>query len=279
MKITDILPPEIKNDILAAAITKAAAHQEFKTFLEIGASSGDGSTLAFLAGLKSHPGARLFCLEISKNRFNRLYNRHKNEPQITCYNMGSTSEFMSKDDVIDFYNIMVTKKNEFPLSTVLAWYNDDVSYAKIDGVPENGIARIKTENAIQDFDVVLIDGSGYTSRSEFKLTYGAKCYILDDINSIKNYLNYYSLTNDAHYKLIDQHWGLRNGYAIFTKKPCAFTLNTTHSLAVPPIKLRCKGIKDVLALKPLSNIYADIIPKIKNHITTCPTCKSANIRL
>ena len=47
--------------------------------------------------------------------------------------------------------------------------------------------------------------------------YGAKFILLDDINTFKNYHNYFELKKDKEYQIIAENKKLRNGYAIFKK--------------------------------------------------------------
>lgn len=51
---------------------------------------------------------------------------------------------------------------------------------------EKGIQKIKRENEIDFFDVVLIDGSEFTGFVELSEVYGAKWLLVDDINTFKN---------------------------------------------------------------------------------------------
>lgn len=268
-KMDEIIAPEIQGGQFAFAITKTILMNRFKTMIEIGSSSGDGSTTAFIQGMGSRPESRLFCVELSRVRFQQLQNRYKNNPQVKCYNVGSTSSFMSREDVVDFYHITQTKKNDFTLDTVLGWYGSDIAYSRAAGVPTNGIELIKKENNIISFDMVLIDGSGYTSRDELRQVYGAKCIALDDINSIKNYLNYYDLVEDPQYVLIEQNWKVRNGFAVFMRAP--HTCKTKFN--IPPFKLSCHGIQQVLSTKPIEKIYSDLINRVQIHITQCSQCR------
>ena len=266
-----IIAPEIFTGRWYKIITELTLTGQFKTVLEIGASSGDGSTMAIVRGLCHHPANRLFCLEPSRVRFKKLASRYKNNAQIKCYNMCSTNRFMSREDLIDFYRIVLTNKNTFTLDTVLGWYGGDIAYAKIANIKENGIEFIKQEQGIVNFDMVIIDGSGYNSRDEFKLLYGAKCFVLDNINSTKNYLNYYDLASDPNYILIEQDWKARGkggGYAVFRHVP----YQTSKQFDIPPFNLNCQGIQKTLSAKPLEQIYGDLIYRVQDHIATCKEC-------
>ncbi|MGB3691781.1 MAG: hypothetical protein WA999_03565, partial [Spirulinaceae cyanobacterium] len=87
-----LIPPEIKNDQFYGAIEKIAREADIKTVLEIGSSSGEGSTEAFVRGLKDNPNQpQLFCLEISKTRFEALQQRYADYNFVHCYNLSSVS--------------------------------------------------------------------------------------------------------------------------------------------------------------------------------------------
>ncbi len=81
-----------------------------------------------------------------------------------------------------------------------------------------GIELIKSDQGIEYFDMILIDGSEFTGQAEFPHVYGAKWILLDDIRTFKNYNNYMKLAFDPHYKLVEVKLNLRNGYAVFKKR-------------------------------------------------------------
>lgn len=215
-----IIPPEIKNDEFYTAIQRIAREENIKTVLEIGSSSGEGSTEAFVSGLRENPNKpKLFCMEVSKNRFNELQKRYAEYSFVKCYNVSSVSveRFPKTDEVIRFYQNYHQGLNFYPLDQILTWLYQDIDYVKQSGVDPEGIKKIKQENNIEKFDLVLIDGSEFTGQAEMQEVYGSKYILLDDINTFKNYKNYYYLKNDDNYSLVAENQYLRNGYAIFKK--------------------------------------------------------------
>ena len=50
-----LIPAEIKNDDFYACIQKLAQIEDIATILEIGSSSGAGSTEAFVTGMRNNP--------------------------------------------------------------------------------------------------------------------------------------------------------------------------------------------------------------------------------
>jgi hypothetical protein len=215
-----LIPPEIKNDEFYAAIQRIVKKENIKTVLEIGSSSGEGSTEALVRVLRENPNKpTLFCLEISKTRFAELQKRYANETFVKCYNVSSVSieDFPDEDELIQFYNTTQSNLNYYPLEQVLSWLRQDVEYVKNAGALGNGIQLIKEENHIDFFDAVLVDGSEFTGSVELEQVYGATFIFLDDINTFKNYRNHQRLSLDKNYLLLDQNTAVRNGYSIFKK--------------------------------------------------------------
>lgn len=215
-----IIPPEIKDDQLYHLIEQLARNENIKTVLEIGSSSGDGSTEAFVKGLRANPNKpTIYCLEVSKSRFAELRERYNNLPFVKPYNYSSipVNKFPSEDEIREFYHTTKTALNDYPLDRVLGWLKQDIDYTVGSGVPDGGISRIKLENNINTFDMVLIDGSEFTGGAELDEVYGARIILLDDINGFKNRGNYERLKTDSNYELMEENWNLRNGYAVFRR--------------------------------------------------------------
>jgi hypothetical protein len=222
-EINRLIPAEIKHDPFYRAICKLARGADVKTVLEIGSSAGEGSTEAFVKGLRQNPnGPLLFCMEVSRPRFTALCRRYAKDPFVRCYNVSSVAvdEFPDRDEVAGFYRGTRTNLNAFPLERVLGWLDQDIEYVRESGVAGDGIDLIKRENGIDCFDVVLIDGSEFTGKIELEKVYGAKYLLLDDINTYKNYDNFRRLSADPAYCLLANSYSVRNGFAIFRKAGC-----------------------------------------------------------
>ncbi|MGB8687446.1 MAG: glycosyltransferase [Microcoleus sp.] len=218
--LNHIIPPEIKSDEFYEAIKNIAKQENIKTILEIGSSSGEGSTEAFVTGIRDNPHhPQLFCMEISQVRFTELQKRYAKDYLVKCYNVSSVEidRFAKEQEVINFYNSYKTALRKYPLDQILYWLRQDLQYLQNSGVYQEGIKKIKNENHIDYFDVVLIDGSEFTGAAELEEVYGAKLILLDDINTFKNYNNYHKLLKDPNYKIVAQSFSIRHGYAIFRK--------------------------------------------------------------
>jgi FkbM family methyltransferase len=226
-----IIPPEVKDDEFYEAIQTLARETDIKTVLEIGSSSGAGSTEAFVKGLRHNPNhPTLFCMEISKPRFLALQKTYDREDFVKCYNVSSVpvDSFPRADEVIRFYKNTKTNLNFYPIEQVLLWLDQDLEYIRQSGVETNGIKIIKEENNIKFFDLVLIDGSEFTGDAELTEVYGAKFILLDDVNAFKNFNSYKRLLVDENYMLVSQNLKLRNGYAIFKR-----VIDLDHTRSMP----------------------------------------------
>jgi len=249
-ELDNTVPPEIKNDEFYFLIQKLAQQENIKTILEIGSSSGTGSTEAFVKGLHKNPNKpTLFCMEISAPRFAELQNRYAADPNVKCYNISSIplDKFPTEQEVSSFYYNIKTTLNNYPIERVLGWLRQDIEYMKSSGHCENGIQIIKDENNIKNFDMVLIDGSAFTGTAEFNEIYGARLILLDDINSIKNYDNYKRLIKDPNYSLVAENRRLRNGYAAFKKMIIPPNSYASIKSAVESVEgLLCPGQEEFL---------------------------------
>ena len=229
-----LIPPEIKNDEFYTAIQRIVKEENIKTVLEIGSSSGTGSTEAFVRGIRENPNKpTLFCMEVSKTRFAELQKNYANEQFVKCYNLSSVSlkDFPHENEVIEFYSNIQSNLKSYPLEQVLNWLQQDREYVKNAGVRDKGIQKIKEENNIDLFDAVLIDGSEFTGNAELKQVYGASIIFLDDINTFKNFNNHQRLLIDKSYKLLAQNNAVRNGYSIFKKANEVDVFNFEHEKA------------------------------------------------
>ncbi len=222
MSNNEIIPPEVLNDVFYHALVHCASRSDIKTILEIGSSSGEGSTDAFVKAIRQRPdqnSVKLFCMEISQARFEKLAQNYKNDSFVKPYRLSSVSinQFPSKEAVIHFYQNFKTNLNLYPLEQVLGWLEQDLSYIANSGLDACGIDFIKKDQGIEYFDLVLIDGSEFTGSAELSAVIGAKIIALDDINAFKNFQSYQLLINHPGYKIIAREVGLRNGFAIFER--------------------------------------------------------------
>ena len=101
-----LIAPEIKNDELYYLIEELASSANIKNILEIGSSSGGGSTEAFVKGIQRNPHKpSLYCMEVSQVRFHQLQQTYAYADFVKCYNLSSVSleGFPKKEDVVAFF--------------------------------------------------------------------------------------------------------------------------------------------------------------------------------
>ena len=216
------IPPEIKNDQFYFVLNGLAENPRLLTFLEIGSSSGEGSTEAIVTGLRARPDqdhVRLFCMEVSRERFARLRATYADDAFVKPYNLSSvsTEQFPTPEAVAHFYNTVPTQLNQYPLPTVLEWLQADLDYIRASGLDADGIEIIKKENRVSRFDFVLIDGSEFTGEREFHTVAGAGVIACDDINAFKCFNVYQMLRSNSSYRLLIENRTLRNGFAVFER--------------------------------------------------------------
>lgn len=226
----DIIPPEIKHDnFYNSIITTIASDNTIKNVIEIGASSGEGSTEAIILGCIQNCKNKLnldknldidikvFSIEVCTERYERLKLRYRNIPVFHPYNVSSISidEFPSRDIISNFYNTTHTTLNQYPLPMVMSWYDKDLEYINTNNIPQDGIEIIKKQHNIDKFDIALIDGSEFTGSVELDHLWGSKYILLDDINAFKNYHGHQKLKTSLEYQCIIEDVKTRNGFSIF----------------------------------------------------------------
>lgn len=220
--LNQLIPPEIKNDDFYFLLNRIARDARLRTFLEIGSSSGEGSTEALVTGLRARPDRdllRLFCMEVSGERFARLRAAYAGDTFVKPYNLSSvgTRQFPSPETISHFYNTVRSQLNHYPLPTVLGWLQADIEYVRASGLDADGIEIIKKENEILYFDFALLDGSEFTGEREFHAIAGARVIACDDINAFKCFNVYRMLRGNSSYRLVAENPRLRNGFAVFER--------------------------------------------------------------
>lgn len=223
MSLNNIIAPEILNDEFYEALVNISRRPEVSSILEIGSSSGAGSTQALVEGIQSRSDAhqvKLYCMELSRERYIQLFSTYSSVDFLKAYNLSSVSlkDFPTDNEVTHFYNTTKTNLNLYPLETVLDWLKQDKKYIQELGLDYNGIEFIKAANGLDEFDFVLIDGSEFTGERELQYLWGSRFIALDDVNAFKCFAAFVRLSQHFGYKQINQNLSLRNGFAIFEKQ-------------------------------------------------------------
>ncbi len=216
-----LIAPEVFEDEFYTAIVNLARSARIDTVLEIGSSSGGGSTLAWVEGLRQNPRhPRLYCMEVSRARCAALQERWGAAGFVECF-LGSSvrpDQFPDPAAVAEFHRTVPGPLQQYPLSEVLGWLQQDLDYLQREQVPTGCIARIKQEKSIRHFGAVLIDGSEFTGDAELDEVYGAEYILLDDICTYKCHAARLRLLHDPGYELIAENQKIRHGYSIFQRR-------------------------------------------------------------
>ncbi len=220
--LDNLIPPQVKNDGFYTAIVKVAATPGVKTILEIGASSGEGSTEALVNGALKNPGGppQIHSIEVSKARIGQFLDRWKDYPFVHGYNTSSveTAGFPTRETVTRFHREVRSKLRNVKLEKALGWLEADLEYLRAHpDLDAPGIRRIKEAAKIAVFDAVLIDGSEFTGEAELPEIYGARFIMLDDTRSYKNWNNQKRLDEDGAYRCVKRSRWTRNGWAVFER--------------------------------------------------------------
>lgn len=191
MTLGYLLPSSLwkaRNDEFAHAIRGLAREEDIRTVLIIGAALSSRSTDALLAGARENRNKPcVFCIS---------YSRHR----------------------------IISPRSAVPKETDVRWYRPSSSSS-----PQNPSAeleklvqKIKQDNQLGFFDVVLVDGSELEDQVTVthlvrKELHAARFALLDDINKASNYQNHDGLLRDPNFLLVDQNPGFRGGYSVFRK--------------------------------------------------------------
>jgi hypothetical protein len=218
--LDELIGPEIAGDAFAEIIEEIGATAGVHEILEIGSSTGEGSTAAWIRGALRNPvRPRLHCLEVSAERYAALVRRWREHEFVHCYHLSSLplERFPSPAEVARFHRQVRSPLNEYELETVLGWLQQDTNYLREHDLSSAGIAEVKAKHGIEVFDAVLIDGSEFTGRAELDEVYGARFLLLDDTETFKNRDNARRLRGDPAYRLKLADPATRNGFAVFER--------------------------------------------------------------
>jgi hypothetical protein len=214
-----LIPPEITGDAFHRTLERLAATPGVRTILDIGASSGEGSTAALVAGAARNPDSPVVhCIEVSVPRHAALERRYRDNENVHCHNVSSVSleRFPTEADVDAFRRGTWTRFRFIRRSLVMGWLRQDIDYVEQHGLSRNGVREILDRFGIDRFDLVVIDGSEFTGRAELEDASGSRFIALDDVRTFKNYDNRRRLERDGSYRRIAAG-RLRNGFAVFER--------------------------------------------------------------
>lgn len=217
-----VIAPEIVGGRLASWLARIAGTPGVRHVLDIGASSGTGSTAALAGGAMNNPDGppTLHCIELSEVRFAELERRYRSTPFVRCYRACSIArdDMPTRGEVRSWARSRpIWSRLRVPTSEILRWYDQDVEYLARPGVRFGGIATARRAARVERFDAVVIDGSEFTGKAELAEVLGARFLMLDDIRTFKNRENHQRLLDDRRYELLASG-RRRNGFAVFERR-------------------------------------------------------------
>jgi hypothetical protein len=215
-----LIAPEIAGDRLSRQLERLAATAGVRTILDIGASSGEGSTAALVTGALRNPNRpAIHCIEVSVTRFEALERRYRDHDFVHCHNVSSVplDRFPTEAEIDAFRRRVWTRFRLIRRAEVIRWLRQDIEYVERHALSAHGIRAIRERFAIDHFDLVVIDGSEFTGPAELDEVYGARFLALDDVRTYKNLDNRRRLDDDPAYRRIAYARRVRNGFAIYER--------------------------------------------------------------
>ena len=169
------MDPEIVNDSFSRRLTRLAVRSDVRTILEIGSGSGNGSTVALSAGIRSgRTNQALWCLEADPQRCEEL---RKNVGSLHGVRplWGSSvgrSGLPSWEEVEAWWHRSPGHLlHNYGMEAVKGWWRCDEEGFRGQR-PQGLVAQIMMKERLAYFDLVLIDGSEFTGEEELRLVYG-----------------------------------------------------------------------------------------------------------
>lgn len=212
--MANLIPPEIvPGDGLFEEIARICALPETRTILDIGASSGEGSTKAILRGASENPSPwtpQVVCIEADKNRFAALKARMEMYDFVRCLH----GMACGIDDIAGVDVLRASHAHRYPIDQVLGWRQETLDMIARDH-PEQDLIDVALEKMVDVFDFAIIDGCEFSADAELEKVFGSKWIALDDICSFKNARNYTRLLESQSYRCVRSIPHCRNGWAVF----------------------------------------------------------------
>lgn len=216
------IAPQV-NDEFAAAIARVLEDDSVNSIIEVGASSGGGSTQVIIDKVlkrKQAKNLKLYLIEVSPMRsevLKKIY-EHLNFVEVINKSTVTPSDHVTPRWLLEFNQRNSTILRNRSIFKPLRWLRQDIKFLQENPVLWNPTAfeAISGELGSHEVDFALIDG-GFCGLMDTQKVLGARYIALDDINDPKNYDSYNLLQSDNRYQLVDSNFGYRNGYAVFKR--------------------------------------------------------------
>lgn len=223
---------EFADNPLYLHLYQLAREEPLGPVLDIGAGSGGRSTRILIAALAARrdemahqPGPiapELYCLEPDPAAFASLQGLAGQYPWIHPLRAYSAepARFPSPEQVLAYYRQPGNALRRYSENEVLEWLAYEQLMYERRGQPGalGGIDALRRRYGLAGFDLVLLDGSEFTTGQDLDAVYGARVLVLAGANTFKNAANYHRLMQDAAYVLIQQNLEWQHGFAVFKRR-------------------------------------------------------------
>lgn len=244
---------EIASDLdnpLYMMLFQLASTQNVRHILEVGSSSGEGST-RILAKAIENLNATLYCLEAQPERFQALQALYADNPQVITFPYLSVypPQFPTVAAIHSHWQQGESILKRYAREEVMQWYEGEKALAE-QSPPVSGIEHIQSTYQIDHFDLVLLDGAEFLGLQDYQAVKAADLVVLDDTLSYKNQAVFAELMADPQYYLLYSfdRWG--HGCAAFKRKQSVSQGIST----VIHTRNEAANIRDcILSLQNLSN--------------------------
>lgn len=183
------------DSVAGKCIEKIASQKDINTIVEIGTWNGLGSTVCVLSGINGRDDVNFISLESDKSMYDSAKSKNLDKNVRIIF-----GRIVDKKD-LDTDNLQHQEKS---------WLEGDLK--NYDECP-NVLHLIPNK-----IDFLILDGGEFSTQQEFKLLKDKSRYIfLDDTRIRKNNKNREDLIDSKDFETIEDHYGDRNGWAIFKR--------------------------------------------------------------
>lgn len=194
------------DSVLGSYIAECALDESNHSFLDVGAWNGLGTTKVLVDNLKKRPQKDwvVFALEINTDKAKFVEQLYRDEKNVIALNAATCR--VTVDDV-DKHLINL---QSLPL--------EEKHYLEVDMHNMKSVSIFADSYNIKDWDVVVLDGSLYTTYFDFiALRDHVNCFLLDDVNTLKCRKIMEEVRNDDRFLIVKES-NDRNGCAMIKRR-------------------------------------------------------------
>jgi glycosyltransferase involved in cell wall biosynthesis len=159
-------------------------------------------------------------VEAQAESFSLLKQTFSDSPQSHFYH-GFTqlnSFYPDLAELTAFFGKQKTAWHQFPMDFWLEKAQQEMKFFADFPDSQKGLLKTISEQTSAP-DMVILDGSDFTSHADLSAFGAAKIIVLTGVNGYRNHLNFNRLVNDSGFYLMYQNWQIGFGFAIFKRQP------------------------------------------------------------